>query len=86
MADLFPEQTGMPKGTLIAHEAFCSGAQKHGPAMLMSSESRVLQFAAHTFDASLVGQPSLENADFLAIRVLVNLRRVSLEHRVFDEA
>ena len=46
--------TGEPKGTAIEHKAFCSGARAHGPAMLMSSESRVLQFAAHTFDASLV--------------------------------
>lgn len=46
--------TGEPKATMVEHSAFCSGARAHGPAMLMSSESRVLQFAAHTFDASLV--------------------------------
>jgi amino acid adenylation domain-containing protein/non-ribosomal peptide synthase protein (TIGR01720 family) len=39
---------------VIEHQAFCSGAQVHGPAMLIESDSRVLQFAAHTFDASLV--------------------------------
>lgn len=39
---------------MIEHQAFCSGAQVHGPAMLIESDSRVLQFAAHTFDASLV--------------------------------
>ncbi|KAI9709501.1 MAG: NRPS [Bogoriella megaspora] len=46
--------TGEPKGTLISHRAFCSSAKVHGPAMLMHSKCRVLQFAAHTFDASLV--------------------------------
>ena len=45
---------GEPKGTTIEHGAFCSGARSHGPAMLMKPGSRVLQFAAHTFDASLV--------------------------------
>jgi amino acid adenylation domain-containing protein/non-ribosomal peptide synthase protein (TIGR01720 family) len=42
------------QATVIEHQAFCSGAQVHGPAMLIESDSRVLQFAAHTFDASLV--------------------------------
>ena len=46
--------TGKPKGTLISHEAFVSGALAHGPAMRMSSASRVLQFASYTFDASIV--------------------------------
>ncbi|PVH81870.1 nonribosomal peptide synthase [Cadophora sp. DSE1049] len=46
--------TGEPKGTMIQHRSYCSGAKAHGPAMLITAESRVLQFAAHTFDASLV--------------------------------
>jgi len=46
--------TGEPKGTVIEHGAFCSSAKAHAPAMLMNAGSRVLQFAAHTFDASLV--------------------------------
>ena len=46
--------TGKPKGTLVPHEAFVSGALAHGPAMRMSSTSRVLQFASYTFDASIV--------------------------------
>ncbi|KUJ06201.1 acetyl-CoA synthetase-like protein [Mollisia scopiformis] len=46
--------TGEPKGTMIEHGAYCTGAKSHGPAMLMRSESRALQFASHTFDASLV--------------------------------
>ncbi|QGA19993.1 hypothetical protein EYB26_007693 [Talaromyces marneffei] len=46
--------TGKPKATVIEHQAFCSGAHAHGPVLLIESDSRVLQFAAHTFDASLV--------------------------------
>ncbi|KAL9079438.1 MAG: hypothetical protein Q9157_001692 [Trypethelium eluteriae] len=46
--------TGEPKGTVVSHAAYCSSAKAHGPAMLINSECRVLQFAAHTFDASLV--------------------------------
>ncbi|KAL2846707.1 hypothetical protein BJY01DRAFT_247134 [Aspergillus pseudoustus] len=45
--------TGEPKGTLIEHRAYCSSAMAHGPRLLIRPESRVLQFAAHTFDASL---------------------------------
>ena len=45
--------TGQPKGTVIDHSAFCSSANVHGPKMFMNSRSRVLQFAAHTFDASI---------------------------------
>ncbi|KAK2757240.1 NRPS [Arachnomyces sp. PD_36] len=45
--------TGQPKGTLIEHRAYSSSAIVHGPRLLITSESRVLQFAAHTFDASL---------------------------------
>ncbi|KAK4224364.1 putative peptide synthase [Podospora fimiseda] len=46
--------TGKPKGTVIEHRAFCSSARAHGPALLIDGTCRVLQFAAHTFDASLV--------------------------------
>ncbi|KAF2757245.1 nonribosomal peptide synthase [Pseudovirgaria hyperparasitica] len=46
--------TGQPKPTVIEHRAFVASAKLHGPAMLMTDQSRVLQFAAHTFDASLV--------------------------------
>ncbi|KAI9368786.1 hypothetical protein BJX61DRAFT_546202 [Aspergillus egyptiacus] len=45
--------TGEPKGTLVEHRAYCSSAMAHGPRLLIFPESRVLQFAAHTFDASL---------------------------------
>ncbi|KAF9890570.1 hypothetical protein FE257_005701 [Aspergillus nanangensis] len=46
--------TGEPKGTIIQHGAYCCGAITHGPGMLMDSETRALQFASWTFDASLV--------------------------------
>ncbi|KAH8425870.1 nonribosomal peptide synthase Pes1 [Aspergillus melleus] len=46
--------TGEPKGTLIEHNAFASGAAAHAPRLRMSHDARVLQFAAHTFDASLI--------------------------------
>ncbi|KAJ5587710.1 uncharacterized protein N7459_003475 [Penicillium hispanicum] len=45
--------TGEPKGTLLEHRAFLSSAMVHGPGLQIFRESRALQFAAHTFDASL---------------------------------
>ncbi|KAL2836009.1 hypothetical protein BJY01DRAFT_252206 [Aspergillus pseudoustus] len=45
--------TGQPKGTLIEHRAFVSCAAVFAPRMNMDSNCRSLQFAAHTFDASL---------------------------------
>ncbi|GKZ38792.1 nonribosomal peptide synthase, partial [Aspergillus brasiliensis] len=46
--------TGEPKGTMLEHRAYVSGAAAHAGPHHMFSTSRVLQFAAHTFDASLV--------------------------------
>ena len=46
--------TGKPKGTIVSHSAFCTGAIAHGQAMGMNETSRVLQFASHTFDASIM--------------------------------
>lgn len=46
--------TGKPKGTIIGHSAFCTGATAHGSAMGMTKSSRVLQFASYTFDASIL--------------------------------
>jgi amino acid adenylation domain-containing protein/non-ribosomal peptide synthase protein (TIGR01720 family) len=46
--------TGKPKGTVIEHAAFCTGATAHAKAMFMHSDSRVLQFASYTFDASIM--------------------------------
>jgi amino acid adenylation domain-containing protein len=46
--------TGLPKGTIIEHAAFCTSATEHARAMNMRSDSRVFQFASHTFDASVM--------------------------------
>ena len=46
--------TGEPKGVVIEHRAYCSGAKTHAPAFGMNRHSRVLQYAAYVFDASLV--------------------------------
>ena len=45
--------TGKPKGVIISHRALCSSIQAHGPALHFESSSRVLQFAAYTFDISI---------------------------------
>lgn len=42
------------KGTVLEHAAYCSSAQAHASKLLIEEDSRVLQFAAHTFDSSLV--------------------------------
>ncbi|CAG9954856.1 unnamed protein product [Clonostachys rosea f. rosea IK726] len=46
--------TGKPKGTIVGHSAFCTGAMAHSSAMGMNEDSRVLQFASYTFDASVM--------------------------------
>ncbi|KAL9036594.1 MAG: hypothetical protein Q9214_006060, partial [Letrouitia sp. 1 TL-2023] len=46
--------TGEPKGVVIEHRAYCSAAKTHAPAFCMSAESRILQYAAYTFDASII--------------------------------
>ncbi|KAI7777353.1 hypothetical protein LA080_003749 [Diaporthe eres] len=46
--------TGKPKGTIVGHSAFCTGATAHGTALGMTKSSRVLQFASYTFDASIL--------------------------------
>lgn len=48
--------TGQPKLTLIEHGNFCTGAKGHIPSLGLGSTKplRVLQFAAHSFDASIV--------------------------------
>ncbi|RDW58708.1 hypothetical protein BP6252_13184 [Coleophoma cylindrospora] len=45
--------TGIPKGIILEHRAVCSSARAHGAAMRFSNESRVLQFAAYTFDVAV---------------------------------
>ncbi|KAL9614736.1 MAG: hypothetical protein Q9167_000805 [Letrouitia subvulpina] len=46
--------TGEPKGVVIEHRAYCSAAKAHAPAFCMSAESRILQYASYTFDASII--------------------------------
>ncbi|RAO66311.1 uncharacterized protein BHQ10_002323 [Talaromyces amestolkiae] len=47
--------TGKPKGVMISHSAYVSGALDHGPRQgIRQQQSRVLQFASYSFDASLV--------------------------------
>ncbi|KAF2146957.1 uncharacterized protein K452DRAFT_73175 [Aplosporella prunicola CBS 121167] len=45
--------TGQPKGALIEHGSFCSGALGHARAMHMDTTTRVVQFASYNFDASI---------------------------------
>jgi len=45
--------TGAPKGILLEHMALCTSVRDHGAAMKFTPESRVLQFAAYTFDVSI---------------------------------
>ncbi|KAK1981583.1 non-ribosomal peptide synthetase [Colletotrichum cereale] len=45
--------TGAPKGIVISHSAFASSAAAHGSTFGMACNSRVLQFSAYSFDASL---------------------------------
>lgn len=46
--------TGSPKGIVQEHASVCTSSIAHGRAMYMSSESRVLQYAAYTFDVSMM--------------------------------
>jgi len=45
--------TGVPKGVVLEHGALSLSIQSHGAAFSMDASSRVLQFAAYTFDASI---------------------------------
>lgn len=45
--------TGTPKGTVVTHEAYCSGARDHGKALYFGTTSRFLQFASYSFDTSI---------------------------------
>jgi amino acid adenylation domain-containing protein len=42
--------TGRPKGIRIEHTAVCTSIREHGAMIKLGRHSRVLQFAAHTFD------------------------------------
>ncbi|KFY79912.1 hypothetical protein V499_01170 [Pseudogymnoascus sp. VKM F-103] len=45
--------TGEPKGIVMEHGAFCSSSREHSKALLINSESRVMQFAAYSYDVSM---------------------------------
>jgi amino acid adenylation domain-containing protein len=45
--------TGKPKGIILEHRALVTSASYHGASMRMGPGSRVLQFAAYTFDVSI---------------------------------
>ena len=45
--------TGKPKGIIVENAAYCSGAMEHSKAYGLDSNSRVLQFASYSFDASI---------------------------------
>lgn len=45
--------TGKPKGIVLEHRALCSSAKAHGAVLRINANSRVLQFAAYTFDVSI---------------------------------
>ncbi|KAL4734758.1 hypothetical protein BDV11DRAFT_174477 [Aspergillus similis] len=45
--------TGKPKGIIIEHGMFASSADAHSRAFGITAQSRVFQFAAHTFDVSV---------------------------------
>ncbi|KAF2181844.1 amino acid adenylation [Zopfia rhizophila CBS 207.26] len=45
--------TGKPKGVIIEHRGFCTMTHYQLPKILLNPDSRVLQFATHTFDICL---------------------------------
>jgi non-ribosomal peptide synthetase component F len=45
--------TGKPKEIVLEHAAICTSARDHGKMIKLGPHSRVLQFAAYTFDISL---------------------------------
>lgn len=45
--------TGIPKGIIITHMAYCTSARSHSKALRLNEGSRVMQFAAYTYDVSV---------------------------------
>jgi amino acid adenylation domain-containing protein/non-ribosomal peptide synthase protein (TIGR01720 family) len=45
--------TGKPKGVVIQHRAICTSMAAHSKAMVLTSQSRVYQFASYTFDLTI---------------------------------
>ncbi|KAF2157224.1 acetyl-CoA synthetase-like protein [Myriangium duriaei CBS 260.36] len=45
--------TGTPKGVILQHDGLCTSIHAHGKKFGVGTQSRVLQFSAHTFDAAI---------------------------------
>ncbi|TVY14012.1 Nonribosomal peptide synthetase vlms [Lachnellula arida] len=45
--------TGVPKGVVVPHKAICTSAFAHGERLKIGRDTRALQFAVYTFDASI---------------------------------
>jgi amino acid adenylation domain-containing protein/non-ribosomal peptide synthase protein (TIGR01720 family) len=45
--------TGTPKGVVLAHKALCTSIEAHGSTFGMDHDTRILQFAAYTWDVSI---------------------------------
>lgn len=45
--------TGVPKGIMMQHSQFLASSTRYSPLINLSPSSRVLQFSAYTFDASI---------------------------------
>ncbi|KAK1967729.1 acetyl-CoA synthetase-like protein [Colletotrichum sublineola] len=45
--------TGVPKGSITSHRAYCTGFKEHAWAIEVGPETRSLQFWAYSFDASV---------------------------------
>ncbi|KAK4139717.1 uncharacterized protein C8A04DRAFT_40505 [Dichotomopilus funicola] len=45
--------SGTPKGVVCGHSAWCTNTAAHGPREFHSTETRLLQFSAYTFDISI---------------------------------
>ncbi|KAL2018211.1 hypothetical protein VTK56DRAFT_1184 [Thermocarpiscus australiensis] len=45
--------SGTPKGVVCSHSAWCTNTAAHGPREFHSTETRLLQFSAYTFDISI---------------------------------
>ncbi|KFY08363.1 hypothetical protein V492_06294 [Pseudogymnoascus sp. VKM F-4246] len=54
--------TGNPKGLVVDHRSYCTGARDHIAAWKLTRESRVTQFASYAFDMCVLEQLSVLTA------------------------
>ncbi|EAQ87858.1 hypothetical protein CHGG_04477 [Chaetomium globosum CBS 148.51] len=45
--------TGLPKGAVVTHGGLCASLDAHGATVCLDTNTRTLQYAAYTFDASI---------------------------------